>query len=58
MQLQDHAYWNGVFLLTICSQDELEDSEVPLILVTESKALEQAKPKKKIQFISLQDHDQ
>lgn len=40
-----------VFLLTICSQAELEDSEVPLILVTESEKLDQAK--RKIQFISL-----
>lgn len=48
MKFQAHAYWNGFFLLTICSQDDLEDSEIPLILVTKSGKLEQAKEKDKV----------
>lgn len=58
MQLQAHTYWNS-FLLTICSRDKLEDNEVPLILLKESEKFELTKRKKeKIQFVTLQDHDQ
>lgn len=44
MQLKTHARWK-CFLLTIYSQNKLEDSEIPLILVTKSGNLEQAKSK-------------
>jgi len=53
MQLQAHVYWNA-FLLTVHSQEELEDSEVPLILVTESEKLEQVKIFKKCNLYHLQ----